>query len=412
MMFYNKDNKTVTIPNKKETFMSTTLSIQQLRSDFATVFGTEADHTFFSPGRINLIGEHTDYNGGHVFPAAISLGTYGVARKRDDNLLRFYSANFEDKGIIEVPLEDLRFEKEHNWTNYPKGVLHFLQKAGHVIDKGMDVYVFGNIPNGSGLSSSASLELLTGIIAERLFDLKLERLDLVKIGKQTENEFIGVNSGIMDQFAIGMGAYQRAIYLDTNTLEYELVPLDLKDTVVVIMNTNKRRELADSKYNERCAECEKAVEELKQKLSIATLGELNEWDFDEYSYLIQDENRLKRARHAVLENQRTLQAQAALQAGNLEKFGRLMNASHVSLEHDYEVTGLELDTLAHTAWEQEGVLGARMTGAGFGGCAIALVRKDAVEAFQKNVGQKYEEVVGYAPSFYIAEIAGGSRVLD
>lgn len=392
--------------------MSTTLSIQQLRSNFATIFGAEADHTFFSPGRINLIGEHTDYNGGHVFPAAISLGTYGAARKRDDNLLRFYSANFEDKGIIEVPLEDLRFEKAHNWTNYPKGVLHFLQKAGHVIDKGMDVYVFGNIPNGSGLSSSASLELLTGIIAEKLFDLKLDRLDLVKIGKQTENEFIGVNSGIMDQFAIGMGADQQAIYLDTNTLEYELVPLDLKDNVVVIMNTNKRRELADSKYNERRAECEKAVEELKQKLSIATLGELNEWDFDEYSYLIQDENRLKRARHAVLENQRTLQAQAALQAGDLEKFGRLMNASHVSLEHDYEVTGLELDTLAHTAWEQEGVLGARMTGAGFGGCAIALVRKDAVEAFQKNVGQKYEEVVGYAPSFYIAEIAGGSRVLD
>lgn len=392
--------------------MSTTLSIQQLRSNFATIFGAEADHTFFSPGRINLIGEHTDYNGGHVFPAAISLGTYGAARKRDDNLLRFYSANFEDKEIIEVPLENLRFEKEHNWTNYPKGVLHFLQKAGYVIDKGMDVYIFGNIPNGSGLSSSASLELLTGIIAEKLFDLKLGRLDLVKIGKQTENEFIGVNSGIMDQFAIGMGADQRAIYLDTNTLEYDLVPLDLKDNVVVIMNTNKRRELADSKYNERRAECEKAVEELKQKLSIATLGELNEWDFDEYSYLIQDENRLKRARHAVLENQRTLQAQAALQAGNLEKFGRLMNASHVSLEHDYEVTGLELDTLAHTAWEQEGVLGARMTGAGFGGCAIALVRKDAVEAFQKNVGKKYEEVVGYAPSFYIAEIAGGSRVLD
>ena len=387
--------------------------IQDLVKEFKKVFNYEGKvEAFFSPGRVNLIGEHTDYNGGHVFPAAISLGTYGAARKRDDNLLRFYSANFEDKGIIEVPLEDLHFEKEHNWTNYPKGVLHFLQKAGHVIDKGMDVYVFGNIPNGSGLSSSASLELLTGIIAERLFDLKLERLDLVKIGKQTENEFIGVNSGIMDQFAIGMGADQRAIYLDTSTLEYDLVPLDLKDNVVVIMNTNKRRELADSKYNERRAECEKAVEELKQKLSIATLGELNEWDFDEYSYLIQDENRLKRARHAVLENQRTLQAQAALQAGNLEKFGRLMNASHVSLEHDYEVTGLELDTLAHTAWEQEGVLGARMTGAGFGGCAIALVRKDAVEAFQKNVGQKYEEVVGYAPSFYIAEIAGGSRVLD
>ena len=392
--------------------MSNLISAEQVRADFAKVFGVEADHTFFSPGRINLIGEHTDYNGGHVFPAAISLGTYGAARKRDDQLLRFFSGNFEEKGIIEVPLENLHFEPEHNWTNYPKGVLYFLQEAGHTIDRGMDVYVYGNIPNGSGLSSSASLELLTGIIAEKLFDLNLERLDLVKIGKLTENEFIGVNSGIMDQFAIGMGADQRAIYLDTNTLEYDLVPLDLKDNVVVIMNTNKRRELADSKYNERRAECEKAAEELNRKLSIATLGELDEWSFDEYSYLIEDENRLKRARHAVLENQRTLQARAALQAGDLEKFGRLMNASHVSLEHDYEVTGLELDTLVHTAWEQEGVLGARMTGAGFGGCAIALVGKDTVESFKENVGRKYQEVVGYAPSFYIAEVAGGSRVLD
>lgn len=392
--------------------MSNLISAEQVRADFAKVFGVEADHTFFSPGRINLIGEHTDYNGGHVFPAAISLGTYGAARKRDDQLLRFFSGNFEEKGIIEVPLENLHFEPEHNWTNYPKGVLHFLQEAGHTIDRGMDVYVYGNIPNGSGLSSSASLELLTGVIAEKLFDLQLERLDLVKIGKLTENEFIGVNSGIMDQFAIGMGADQRAIYLDTNTLEYDLVPLDLKDNVVVIMNTNKRRELADSKYNERRAECEKAVEELNRKLSISTLGELDEWSFDEYSYLIEDENRLKRARHAVLENQRTLQARAALQAGDLEKFGRLMNASHVSLEHDYEVTGLELDTLVHTAWEQKGVLGARMTGAGFGGCAIALVAKDAVDTFKENVGHKYQEVVGYAPSFYIAEVAGGSRVLD
>ena len=392
--------------------MSNLISAEQVRADFAKIFGVEADHTFFSPGRINLIGEHTDYNGGHVFPAAISLGTYGAARKRDDQLLRFFSGNFEEKGIIEMSLENLHFEPEHNWTNYPKGVLHFLQEAGHTIDRGMDVYVYGNIPNGSGLSSSASLELLTGVIAEKLFDLQLERLDLVKIGKLTENEFIGVNSGIMDQFAIGMGADQRAIYLDTNTLEYDLVPLDLKDNVVVIMNTNKRRELADSKYNKRRAECEKAVEELNRKLSITTLGELDEWSFDEYSYLIEDENRLKRARHAVLENQRTLQARAALQAGNLDKFGRLMNASHVSLEHDYEVTGLELDTLVHTAWEQEGVLGARMTGAGFGGCAIALVGKDAVESFKENVGRKYQEVVGYAPSFYIAEVAGGSRVLD
>lgn len=393
-------------------FMANELSAAQLRVNFEEIFGQAPDHTFFSPGRINLIGEHTDYNGGHVFPAAISLGTYGAARKRDDQTLRFYSANFADKGIIEVPLQNLAFEKEHNWTNYPKGVLHFLQAAGHVIDKGMDIYVFGNIPNGSGLSSSASLELLTGVVAEKLFDLKLERLDLVKIGKQTENEFIGVNSGIMDQFAIGMGADERAIYLDTNTLDYELVPLDLKDNVVVIMNTNKRRELADSKYNERRAECEKAVEGLQEKVDIQTLGELDEWAFDEYAYLIQDENRLKRARHAVLENQRTLQAKVALEAGDLEKFGRLMNASHVSLEHDYEVTGLELDTLVHTAWQQKSVLGARMTGAGFGGCAIALVNKDAVEDFKVAVEKTYTDLVGYAPSFYIAEVAGGSRVLD
>ncbi len=388
------------------------METKDLMQAFKVVFGVEPDATFFSPGRINLIGEHTDYNGGHVFPAAITLGTYGAARKRDDQLLRFYSGNFEDLGIIEVALQDLVFKKEDNWTNYPKGVLKFLQEAGHTIDVGMDVYVFGNIPNGSGLSSSASLELLIGIIAEELFELKLNRIDLVKIGKQTENEFIGVNSGIMDQFAIGMGADKQAIYLDTNTLEYELVPLDLGDHVVVIMNTNKRRELADSKYNERRAECERAVTELNALLSIETLGELDEATFDEYAYLIKDANRLKRARHAVSENQRTLKAKEALVAGDLEKFGRLVNASHVSLEHDYEVTGIELDTLAHTAWEQEGVLGARMTGAGFGGCGIAIVQKDKVDSFTENVGRIYTEKIGYAPAFYIAEIAGGSRVLS
>ena len=388
------------------------MKVIELKEAFTAVFGNEADATFFSPGRINLIGEHTDYNGGHVFPAAITLGTYGAARKRDDQTLRFYSANFDDLGIIEVDLANLVFDKKDSWTNYPKGVIKCLQEAGHTIDTGFDLYVNGNIPNGSGLSSSASLELLIGIIAEELYGLELTRLDLVKIGKQTENHFIGVNSGIMDQFAIGMGADQRAIYLDTNSLEYELVPLDLGDHVIVIMNTNKRRELADSKYNERRAECEKAVEELNAVLNIQTLGELDEWTFDQYSYLIKDENRIKRARHAVLENQRTLQARKALEEGDLATFGRLVNASHVSLEHDYEVTGLELDTLAHTAWEQEGVLGARMTGAGFGGCGIAIVHKDKVEAFTENVGKTYTEVVGYEPSFYVAEIAGGSRVLS
>ena len=382
-----------------------------INDKFTEIFGEQAEATFFSPGRINLIGEHTDYNGGHVFPCAISLGTYGAARKREDNKLRFYSANFEDLGIIETSLDDLKYDKKDNWVNYAKGMIYFLKETGHDVDKGMDIFIEGNIPNGSGLSSSASLEMLIGVIAQELFNLDIERVDLVKLGMETENKFIGVNSGIMDQFAVGMGKQNQAILLDTNTLEYSYAPVDMGNNVIVIMNTNKRRELADSKYNERRSECETAVGELQAKLDINTLGELDAQTFDEYAYLIEDENRLKRARHAVWENQRTMQAQAALEEGDLEKFGRLVNASHVSLEHDYEVTGIELDTLAHTAWKQEGVLGARMTGAGFGGCGIAIVDKDKVEAFKENVGKVYTEKIGYAPAFYIAEIADGTKVL-
>lgn len=382
-----------------------------INDKFTEIFGEQAEATFFSPGRINLIGEHTDYNGGHVFPCAISLGTYGAARKREDNKLRFYSANFEDLGIIETSLDDLKYDKKDNWVNYAKGMIYFLKETGHDVDKGMDIFIEGNIPNGSGLSSSASLEMLIGVIAQELFNLDIDRVDLVKLGMETENKFIGVNSGIMDQFAVGMGKQNQAILLDTNTLEYSYAPVDMGNNVIVIMNTNKRRELADSKYNERRSECETAVGELQAKLDIKTLGELDAQTFDEYAYLIEDENRLKRARHAVWENQRTMQAQAALEEGDLEKFGRLVNASHVSLEHDYEVTGIELDTLAHTAWKQEGVLGARMTGAGFGGCGIAIVDKDKVETFKENVGKVYTEKIGYAPAFYIAEIADGTKVL-
>ena len=382
-----------------------------INDKFTEIFGEQAEATFFSPGRINLIGEHTDYNGGHVFPCAISLGTYGAARKREDNKLRFYSANFEDLGIIETSLDDLKYDKKDNWVNYAKGMIYFLKETGHDVDKGMDIFIEGNIPNGSGLSSSASLEMLIGVIAQELFNLDIDRVDLVKLGMETENKFIGVNSGIMDQFAVGIGKQNQAILLDTNTLEYSYAPVDMGNNVIVIMNTNKRRELADSKYNERRSECETAVGELQAKLDIKTLGELDAQTFDEYSYLIEDENRLKRARHAVWENQRTMQAQTALEEGDLEKFGRLVNASHVSLEHDYEVTGIELDTLAHTAWKQDGVLGARMTGAGFGGCGIAIVDKDKVEAFKENVGKVYTEKIGYAPAFYIAEIADGTKVL-
>lgn len=382
-----------------------------INDKFTEIFGEQAEATFFSPGRINLIGEHTDYNGGHVFPCAISLGTYGAARKREDNKLRFYSANFEDLGIIETSLDDLKYDKKDNWVNYAKGMIYFLKETGHDVDKGMDIFIEGNIPNGSGLSSSASLEMLIGVIAQELFNLDIDRVDLVKLGMETENKFIGVNSGIMDQFAVGMGKQNQAILLDTNTLEYSYAPVNMGNNVIVIMNTNKRRELADSKYNERRSECETAVGELQAKLDINTLGELDAQTFDEYAYLIEDENRLKRARHAVWENQRTMQAQAALEEGDLEKFGRLVNASHVSLEHDYEVTGIELDTLAHTAWKQKGVLGARMTGAGFGGCGIAIVDKDKVEAFKENVGKVYTEKIGYAPAFYIAEITDGTKVL-
>ena len=382
-----------------------------INDKFTEIFGEQAEATFFSPGRINLIGEHTDYNGGHVFPCAISLGTYGAARKREDNKLRFYSTNFEDLGIIETSLDDLKYDKKDNWVNYAKGMIYFLKETGHDVDKGMDIFIEGNIPNGSGLSSSASLEMLIGVIAQELFNLDIDRVDLVKLGMETENKFIGVNSGIMDQFAVGMGKQNQAILLDTNTLEYSYAPVYMGNNVIVIMNTNKRRELADSKYNERRSECETAVGELQAKLDIKTLGELDAQTFDEYAYLIEDENRLKRARHAVWENQRTMQAQTALEEGDLEKFGRLVNASHVSLEHDYEVTGIELDTLAHTAWKQEGVLGARMTGAGFGGCGIAIVDKDKVEAFKENVGKVYTEKIGYAPAFYIAEIADGTKVL-
>lgn len=385
---------------------------KELEMNFEEVFGVKPEKCFFSPGRINLIGEHTDYNGGHVFPCAITLGTWGAARKRDDQKLRFYSGNFEKLGIIETDLNNLKYKKEDNWTNYAKGMIYYLREAGYQVEQGMDIYIWGNLPQGgSGLSSSASIEMLFGVMVQSLFGLDVDRLDLVKMGVKTENEFLGLSSGILDQFAVGMSKEGHAILLDTNTLDYKYVPLDLKDNVIVIMNTNKPRALVESKYNERVAECQEAVKELQQKLDIKALGELDNETFDEYSYLLKDETHLKRARHAVSENQRCLRGEAALEKGDLEEFGRLQNASHVSLEYDYEVTGKELDTLAHEAWKQPGVLGARMCGAGFGGSGIALVAKDKVDEFEKNVGKVYEEKIGYAPRFYVAEVADGTHEL-
>ncbi|HHK5536563.1 TPA: galactokinase [Bacillus mobilis] len=378
---------------------------------FAEIFGNLETNQYFSPGRINLIGEHTDYNGGYVFPASITYGTYGVARRREDDRVLVYSTNFEELGVISFTVNELNYDKNDNWANYVKGVILTLKEAGYKIDSGFELLVEGTIPNGAGLSSSASLELLVGVVLEDLFNLNVTRLELVKMGKKVENEFIGVNSGIMDQFAIGFGEEDKAILLDTNTLEYEMVPVVLNDYAIVIMNTNKRRELVDSKYNERRAECEEALACLQTKLEIRALGELSKAEFDANQNLIGNEILMKRAKHAVYENERTKKAKEALTANDLEEFGNLLNASHASLRDDYEVTGLELDTLVATAQKQEGVLGARMTGAGFGGCAIALVKESKIHAFKNNVYEEYLKVVGYAPVFYVAHIGSGTTAI-
>ena len=380
---------------------------RELNTKFAEIFGPRETTQYFSPGRINLIGEHTDYNGGHVFPASITYGTYGVAAPREDKKVLVYSTNFDDIGVISFDIDHLEYDKKDNWANYVKGMVLKL-KEGHTIDHGFELLVEGTIPNGAGLSSSASLELLVGVMLEDLFDLKTDRLELVQTGKKVENEFIGVNSGIMDQFAIGFGDVDQAILLDTNTLKYEMVPVKLDGYAVVIMNTNKRRELADSKYNERRSECEEALARLQRNLDIQSLGELDVATFEANSSLIADDTLTRRARHAVTENQRTLEAKAELEKGNLAAFGKLLNAPHHSLRYDYEVTGIELDTLVDTAQAQEGVLGARMTGAGFGGCAIALVKEENIATFKNNVYDVYLKIVGYAPDFYVAHIGSGT----
>mgnify|MGYP000956630567 FL=1 len=385
--------------------------LEKLYDKFKELFGYEAESKFFSPGRVNLIGEHTDYNGGHVFPCAIHKGTYALVKKRDDKKFRMYSENFENLGIIEFLLDNLVNEKKHKWVNYPKGVVKMFIEAGYKIDSGFDVLFYGNIPNGSGLSSSASIEIVTSIILKDLYNLDIDMVEMVKLSQKAENQFIGVNSGIMDQFAVGMGKKDNAILLDCNTLKYSYAPVILKDEVLVIGNTNKKRGLADSKYNERRAECEEALKDLQKELDIQSLGELSVEEFNKSEKLIKNEINRKRAKHAVCENQRTIKAQKELMEGNLEEFGRLMNESHVSLRDDYEVTGIELDTMVEIAWNQEGVIGSRMTGAGFGGCTISIVKKGAVDKFIENVGKEYKEKVGLDADFYVVNISDGAKKL-
>ena len=385
--------------------------LENLIKDFKEIFKYNGEvETFFSPGRVNLIGEHTDYNGGFVFPCALDFGTYAVVKKREDKIFRMYSKNFQNLGIIEFNLDNLVYDKKDNWANYPKGVIKTFLDRNYKINSGFDVLFFGNIPNGAGLSSSASIEVLTAIILKDLFKLDVDMIEMVKICQATENSFIGVNCGIMDQFAVGMGKKDNAILLDCNTLKYEYVPVKLKNMSIVITNTNKKRGLADSKYNARRADCQAAVKTLnKNGVNIKYLGELTVAEFEKVKHFLTDEDQLKRATHAVTENERAKIAVEFLKKDDIAEFGRLMNKSHVSLRDDYEVTGLELDSLVEAAWEEKGTVGSRMTGAGFGGCTVSIVENDYVDSFIKNVGKKYKEKTGLEASFYIGNIGDGAR---
>ena len=387
---------------------------QKLFDKFAELFGTpDGAHFYFSPGRVNLIGEHTDYNGGHVFPCALTMGTYGAARKRDDRMIHFYSMNLDRFGVVEASLDDLTNKNEYNWANYPLGVVWAFAEKGYNLDTGFDMVIWGNIPNGSGLSSSASLEVLTGVILTDLYGITdLSMTDLALIGQYSENNFNGCNCGIMDQFAVAMGKKDNAIFLDTNTMKYEYAPIHLEDAKIVITNSKVKHSLVDSAYNNRRQECTDALAALKTKLDINALGDLTPDEFEANKDLITDPVQLKRAKHAVYENQRTIDAVAALRDGDIGKFGQLMNQSHISLRDDYEVSCEEIDILVDLAWKIPGVIGSRITGGGFGGCTVSIVKNDAVDTFINDIGKAYKEKVGHEAEFYTVDIGDGASRID
>ena len=384
---------------------------KKLLEKFIEVYGEGGEiRGYFAPGRVNLIGEHTDYNGGHVFPCALTLGTYGLARKREDRKLRFYSLNFQRLGVTETSLDDLVPSDKAGWTNYPKGVMWAFEKRGYTFDCGVDFLIYGNIPNGSGLSSSASLEVLTGLMLKDMYGIEeLSMQDLALIGQYSENNFNGMNCGIMDQFASAMGKKDCAIFLDTSTLEFEYAPVKLKDARIVITNSKVKHSLVGSAYNDRRNECETALRELQTVVDIKALGELTEEEFEAHKDVITSDICRKRAKHAVYENQRTIRAVKALKENNVEEFGRLMNASHVSLRDDYEVSCEEIDILVDLAWKIPGVIGSRITGGGFGGCTVSIVKNDAVDTFISTVGEKYKEAVGHEAEFYVVDIGDGAH---
>lgn len=385
---------------------------KKLMETFRKLYGGEGEiKTFFSPGRVNLIGEHTDYNGGHVFPCALTLGTYGIARKREDIKLRFYSANFERLGVIETSIDDLVPSQAAQWTNYPKGVIWAFEKKGYTIPQGMDVLIYGTIPNGSGLSSSASLEVLIGVMLKELFNIEISMQDIALIGQYSENNYNGCNCGIMDQFAVAMGKKDCAVFLDTNTLQYEYASVKLEDAKIVITNSKVKHSLVDSAYNDRRRESEEALQDLQKVVDIKTLGDLTEEEFEAHKDAIKDEICKKRAKHAVYENQRTIRAVKALKENDIAEFGHLMNQSHISLRDDYEVSCEEIDILVDLAWKIDGVIGSRITGGGFGGCTVSIVKNDAVDTFIDQVGAGYKEKTGREAEFYVVEIGDGARVL-
>jgi galactokinase len=363
------------------------------------------DRHFFAPGRVNLIGEHTDYNGGYVFPCALNLGTYCTARLRGDNTILLKAEGYEP--IVEISTGALDYDPAHKWANYPKGVAYQLIKAGHKLG-GFELYFKGDLPSGAGLSSSASIELCTFAALNALFNLNIPQIEGVKLCQRAENQYIGVNCGIMDQFASGMGRAGHAILLDCNTLEYSYAPLNLTGVKIIMANTNAKRGLADTKYNERRAECEAALTNLRQKLDVDALCNVTPQQFEANKDLIANPVHRKRAEHAIYENARTIKAAEALNAGDIATLGRLMNESHVSLRDLYEVTGLELDALAEAAWNCSGVYGSRMTGAGFGGCTVSLVKEESVEGFKQAVGEAYTKKTGLEADFYTAETGNGA----
>lgn len=388
------------------------MNLTELKQQFEYYFNDRPSHIAFAPGRVNLIGEYTDFNGGHVFPCALGNGTYALASRRDDRKVCVMSVNFTDAGVIEFALDDLVFDKQRHWANYPAGVFALLMQEGVAFDQGLNILFAGDIPNGAGLSSSASIEMVTAVLLRDMYGFERTQLQLVQLAQRSENQFNGMNCGIMDQFAVGMGRAQHALLLNTATLDYTEVPVDLGvEYTLLIANTNKRRELADSKYNERRAECEAALADLQTVVSINALCELTSEQFAQYEHVIQNDLARQRARHVIADNQRTLQAVTALKAGDIAAFGQLLNASHRSLRDDFAVTGTHLDALVQAAWDH-GAMGARMTGAGFGGCSVMIVRTAELTSFKQKVAEQYTGATGMTPTFYDVQIGDGARMLS